>query len=272
MKKKENLKGTKPRKILEELISRSEYLVVQDNDLAKSFGNLKAFEHKILDYCFSFVQKDSLPSEKFVLETTILLKFLGLTSSGTNYKRVVDAFKTLNQGTALYLPIVKEDGTRGIRMTQLFSFIDYYETGRVEFQFSEFAQPYVFDLKKNYYSFHLRELANIKGKYALILMKLWEANRFGNSQTTLINGTLEEWQTWFLGEERRMTAGRFLHDVITRSAEELEAKFPIDIIFEQHKRGRKVIGYEMQIMERKDSSKPTLNYKENQASIYDYLD
>ena len=32
---------------------------MQGNDLAKAFGNLKAFEHKLLDYCFSYVTKES---------------------------------------------------------------------------------------------------------------------------------------------------------------------------------------------------------------------
>ena len=49
----------KSSKIYEELASRQNYLVVQANDLAKAFGNLKAFEHKVLDYCFSSVTKDS---------------------------------------------------------------------------------------------------------------------------------------------------------------------------------------------------------------------
>ncbi|WP_153056701.1 replication initiation protein, partial [Streptococcus suis] len=113
------MQNKKARTALHEMITRGEYLVVQGNDLAKSFGNLKAFEHKILDYCFSYVKKDSLPEERFTLETSSLLKFLDLTSSGTNYERVVRAFKTLNENTALYLPIEKKDGTRGIRMTQL---------------------------------------------------------------------------------------------------------------------------------------------------------
>lgn len=243
----------KSRKALAELISRSDYLVVQGNDLAKAFGNLKAFEHRILDYCFSFVTKESEPSQSFVIETTTLLQFLGLTSSGTNYKRIVDAFKTLNQNTALYLP-VETNGTRGIRMTQLFAFIDYFESGRITFEFSKYAQPYVFDLKKNFYSFHLRELANIKGKYALILLKLWESHRFGNRPITSIRGTLDNWQDWFLGTNRRMTAGRFLHDVLGRAVNELEEKFPIAISLEQEKKGRKVIGYEMNLIDKKQEN------------------
>lgn len=89
-------------------------------------------------------------------------------------------------------------------MTQLFGYINYLETGIVRFEFSKYAQPYVFDLKKNFYPFHLIELANIKGKYALILMKLWEAHRFGDSRNTLIKGTIDDWQYWFLGEDKRL--------------------------------------------------------------------
>ncbi|VGY34829.1 Rep [Streptococcus pyogenes] len=252
----ENKKG---RKALEELIKRQDYLVVQGNDLAKSFGNLKAFEHRLLDYCFSYVQKDSKPEERFVVETASLLKYLGLTSSGTNYERVVKGFKTLNENTALYLHVIDKNGVPGIRMTQLFSYIDYYQTGVIEFEFSKFAQPYVFELKKNFYSFHLRELALIKGKYTLVLLKLWEANRFGNSKVSIIQGHLEEWQGWFLGTENRMSAGVFKRDVLTRGSKELETKFPnINIELITHKKGRSVVGYEMIITD--NSPEPRIEF------------
>ncbi|WP_438468394.1 replication initiation protein [Streptococcus pluranimalium] len=248
----ENKKG---RKALEELIKRQDYLVVQGNDLAKSFGNLKSFEHRLLDFCFSYVQKDSKPEERFSLETTSLLKYLGLTNSGTNYNRVVKGFKTLNENTALYLPIIDHKGNKGIRMTQLFSYIDYYQTGTIQFEFSRYAQPHVFELKKNFYSFHLRELALIKGKYALVLLKLWEANRYGQSKVSVIQGDLEEWQSWFLGE-KRMSAGVFKRDVLTRGANELEAKFPnVNIELITYKKGRLVVGYELVIT---DNSPETL--------------
>ncbi|HFI0159922.1 TPA: replication initiation protein [Streptococcus suis] len=259
------MRQKKSSKVLDELLSRGEYLVVQGNDLAKSFGNLKAFEHRILDYCFSYVQKESRPEERFSLQVAELLKYLGLTSSGTNYKRVVSAFKVLNENTALYLPI-DENGVKGIMMTQLFGYINYWETGVVHFEFSKYAQPYVFDLKKNFYSFHLRELARIKGKYALILLKLWEANRFKDSRITIINGTLDEWQEWFLGEEKRLTAGKFMQNVIKRAAEELEDKFNIEIVLDTKKNKRNVIGYEMEII---DKRQPNVAYFEQQQKELD---
>ncbi|MGQ7394048.1 replication initiation protein [Streptococcus suis] len=264
------MQNKKARTALHEMITRGEYLVVQGNDLAKSFGNLKAFEHKILDYCFSYVKKDSLPEERFTLETSSLLKFLDLTSSGTNYERVVRAFKTLNENTALYLPIEKKDGTRGIRMTQLFAYIDYDEQGKIDFEFSKYAQPFVFDLKNNFYSFHLRELANIKGKYALIMLKLWESHRFGNNKHTIINGTLEEWQEWFLGKDRRLTAGRFKEKILSRAAEELESKFDLTLTLTTEKKGRVVVGYELEIVDNKyDSNNRTAAKYSDESSILD---
>ena len=197
------MKKGKSENAFEGLMSRQDYLVVQANDLAKAFGNLKAFEHKLLDYCFSYVTKENTVTDTFKTNTKEVLKHFGLNASGKNYERVARGFKALNENTALYLPIV-ENGVKGILMIQLFRKIKFLANGEVEFIFSEFAAPYVFALRSQFFSFKLAELAQIKSKYAIILMKLWEANRFKNQRVTTIQGDLEEWQDWFLGEERRM--------------------------------------------------------------------
>lgn len=257
------MKSSKIEKAFNDISKKQNHLVVQGNDLAKAFGNLKAFEHKVLDYCFSFVQKDSKAGERFVIEIATLLKFFNLTSSGTNYERVMNAFKVLNENTSLYLPI-EEDGVKGIMMTQLFRYINLLESGVVKFEFSEYAQPFVFDLKKNYYSFRLSQIARIKGKYALILLKLWEANKYTQDNTrVIIQGSLEDWQGWFLGEEKRLPAGEFLRSVITRASEELEEKFEVNIYLEVQKEGRKVTGYRMDIQHKA---------KESDILRYDWLD
>ncbi|MGL9971969.1 hypothetical protein IGI80_002903 [Enterococcus sp. DIV1420a] len=41
-------------------------------------------------------------------------------------------------------------------MTQLFSYIDLNVEGKAFFKFSEIAAPLVFQLKRDYYSFHFR--------------------------------------------------------------------------------------------------------------------
>jgi len=194
---------------LTDLLSRQNYLVVQGNDLAKSFGGLKSFEQRVLDYCFSYVTKDSKLNDEYEVSALEIIKHFNLNTSGDSYKRIAEAFKRLNENTALYLPITRNDGSRGIRMTQLFSWIDFYNNGVVRFKFSEESAPLVLDLKEHFYSFRLSELSRINGKYALIMLKLWESNRRGKEKHTTITGNLESWQSWFLGKDNRMTAGQF---------------------------------------------------------------
>ena len=269
------MKKGKAENAFDNLLSRQDYLVVQANDLAKAFGNLKAFEHKLLDYCFSYVTKESNVTDTFVVSTKEVLRHFGLNASGYNYERVARGFKALNENTALYFAIEK-NGKKGIRMGQLFSMIEFIENGEVSFRFSEFAAPYVFALRSQYYSFKLAELAQIKSKYATILMKIWEANRFKKQRVTTIQGDLDEWQDWFLGTEKRMAPAIFVRNCLKVGAEEIEKKLEgVDIYLNVVKNGRKVVGYEMQIT---DNRQPTTaeviqQAEENsyQTDIYDYL-
>ena len=235
---------------INELLSRQDYLVVQSNDLAKAFGNLKAFEHKILDYCISFVTKESLATETFTVEIANILKQFCLNGSGQNYQRIAKAFKTLNENTALYFSGVRENGKKFIRMGQLFKFIDIEEDGKIVFQFSEIAAPYIFELQKNYYSFKLRELSQIKSKYTLIMLKLIEANRYKNNTEITIAGTVDEFKDWFLGKEKgeTWTTARFSQQVLTVALKEIEMKLPnVSCALIRLKKGKKTTGYEIRI-------------------------
>lgn len=240
------LKNKKAEFALNSLLSRQNYLVVQGNDLAKSFGGLKSFEQRILDYCFSYVKKDSMPNDEYEVSSLEIIKHFNLNTSGDSYSRITNAFKRLNENTALYLPIV-EDGVNGILMTQLFSRIKFLENGVVRFRFSEDAAPLIFDLKEHFYSFKLNELSKINGKYSLIMLKIWESYRRGQEKYTTIYADLESWQSWFLGKDTRMSAGQFYQKIITRSIAELEEKIPCSFFVLTHKNGRKVTGYEITI-------------------------
>ena len=55
---------------VKELLKRQDYLVVQGNDLARALGGLSSQQHKILDFCFSFVHKESKPSDTYKTKAT----------------------------------------------------------------------------------------------------------------------------------------------------------------------------------------------------------
>ena len=140
--------NSKVNNALDSMLSREDYLVTQGNDLARSFGNLSAFQHKVLDFCFSYVQANDDSRKMYQSNLIDILHHLGLNASGFNYKRVVVALKSLDLKTSIYLRTVENDGTRGILMTHLFDHVKILENGKFEFRFSEDVTPYVFQLIK----------------------------------------------------------------------------------------------------------------------------
>jgi rep len=239
---------------LDKLLSRHDYLVMQGNDLAKAFGNLKAFEHRLLDYCVSFVGKDSTEREVFETTSNEVLRYFDLANSGENYKRITKSFKTLSENTALYFIKHREDGKKSLVMGHLFNFVEVKDEGVIKFQFSELASPYIFELKQNYYSFKLHELSQIKSKYSLIMLKLIESRRFGQSDMITITGTLEEWKEWFLGStpESKWTTAQFTNRVLVVALKEIESKMPdITTTLVTVKKGRRITGYEIHVSDKR---------------------
>lgn len=239
-------------KAMSGLLSRQNYLVTQANDLARSFGNLTTFEHKVLDYCFSFVKAEDTRDHTYTAHMLDIIHHLGLNTSGKNYQRVGEAFRALNTKTAIYLRTYK-NGKKGIVMTSLFDYIEVIEDGKIEFQFSKKVAPYVFELKQNFYSFKLSELSGIRSKYTLTLLKLWNANSIGKLKKATIKGSLDEWESWFLGSDddgkpRKWSAGRFKQRVLAVSMDELGERYPKIVFYlTTEKTGRKVTGYTLDI-------------------------
>jgi len=246
------IQSSKMDKMIDGVLTRQNYLVTQANDLARSFGNLTTFEHKVLDYCFSFVKAEDTSEQTYTVQMLEIIKHLGLNKSGKNYQRVGEAFRALNTKTAIYMQTYK-NGKKGIIMTSLFDYIEIVEDGKIEFQFSKKVAPFIFELKKNYYSFKLSELANVRSKYALTLLKLWNANSMGKLKRATIKGTLEEWESWFLGSDKegqpkKWSAGRFRQRVLGVSIKELGELYPKTIFnLNVEKHGRKVTGYTLDI-------------------------
>src|SRR5699024_1550898 len=68
------IENKKAKNAFENLLSRQNYLVTQANELARAFGNLNATEHKILDYCFSYIKKEDTVDTVYHLTLQEILK------------------------------------------------------------------------------------------------------------------------------------------------------------------------------------------------------
>ena len=230
------------------LLGREDYLIVKHNDLAKAFGRLNRKELQLLDFTLSFVTEDSQPLEVYETSLKDITKIYGLNTSGANYKYTADMLKSLSNKDTLYLYGCDEVNGESITMVSLFDFIKIYkDSAKVEFSFSRHILPYILGLKRNYYSFKLRELSQIRSKYSLILLQLWQANDHGKYSTT-IKGSVEEWQDWFIGKEKRWATGRFTDKVLHTAMDEIIDKLHCDINLERIMDGRKILAWEMTII------------------------
>ena len=246
-------------------VVRGRYVVSQANDLAKAFGNLKTFEHRILDYCISFIKKDDDKESTYITSYKKILDYLELEDSGTNYARTTRALKRLQKETSLLLPIYEDDdrdkALLGFSLGSLFEKISFMVDGSIEFVFSKQSRPFLFDLKKKFFTFKLEELSKLKSKYTLILIKLWASQRRKNKcktedgkvfsywqLETTIKGSAEEWQKWFLGEERKMETAVFKRDCLQKAIKEFEEQKGISsVTLKVIKKGRVVDGYEITV-------------------------
>lgn len=260
-------------------VVRGRYVVSQANDLAKAFGNLKTFEHRILDYCISFIKKDDDKESTYVTSYKKILDYLELEDSGTNYARTTRALKRLQKETSLLLPIYEDEdrdkALLGFSLGSLFEKISFMVDGSIEFVFSKQSRPFLFDLKKKFFTFKLEELSKLKSKYTLILIKLWASQRRKNKcktddgkvlsywqLETTIKGSAEEWQKWFLGEERKMETAVFKRDCLQKAIKEFEEQKGISSVsLKVIKKGRVVDGYEITV----ESSRGTKNAIEGEV-------
>lgn len=95
-------------------------------------------------------------------------------------------------------------------------------------------------------------------------MKLWNANSKGKLTQAIIKGTIEEWESWFLGSDdegnpKKWSAGRFKQKVLMVSINELGTLHPkTSFDLTTIKAGRKVVGYRLEIVPRNNTSRSSL--------------
>ncbi len=84
--------------------------MVQSNDLVKSFSQFKAFEHKILDFCVSYVPERRVKAAE-TFQTTIsdILKHFSLNASGQELYAECKSPLKLNENLTLYFAKQRKD-------------------------------------------------------------------------------------------------------------------------------------------------------------------
>lgn len=262
MKEKTKLNELREIEKLSQMIrDRRSYKVHQANILAYAFGDLTKLEQLVLDYCFTFIKKDDKKDGDRYYETNYreVIDALGLSTSGFNYGNIASVFQNLKDKTNIWLPVEEIDihGKKHLAFdyVSLFEKIRFLDNGNVGFFFSSAIAPYAFELTKHFYEIEFSQIATLKSKYTIALLKLWSSEDYGRQKKTVIEGTLDQWRTWMLGKRvaedpeqaAKWNAGRLKQRVLNVAAAELESKAGCVIEIIAIKKGRKHIGYRLEI-------------------------
>lgn len=95
----------------------------------------------------------------------------------------------------------------------------------------------------------------------MILAKLWKSNQYSNQKTTIVKGSLAEWQTWTLGANKKWNSGRFRQNALLPGVYELGKLYDVTITIANLKSGRKIIGYQVEIINNRIKVKPVIPNK-----------
>lgn len=220
---------------------RKDYLIVGANAFSQSLGQLNLTEKKIVMFLLTFVEKKSKPNQVYYTSFSELQSVLGLNiGGGKDRLRIASYINSLNEKTSI--AIQEEDGLL------LTSFLDYAKLYKnsdlIEFKFSEKMSPYIYALKKNFFVTRISMINRINKEHTYTLYTLYLAYHY---LVDGLVGTMEEWQRWFLGKDRKkmMPAYVFKRDVLKPAMEDLENQYGIEIELENLKNGRKISGYKM---------------------------
>ncbi|MFS1664681.1 replication initiation protein [Streptococcus sp. zg-JUN1979] len=239
---------------------RESFNVYKANILAQAQGNLSTSERNILDYFLTFIKKDDVYDKDKMYVTTLndLTATVGNVKGGSSGAYILKILTKLPSKTSILIPNDNEKNgkiIKGFDIISLFHKIHVEEDGTVAFAFHELLEPFLYGLSDGkFFTEELSNLLKLRSQYARTLYELYLSKRYATNKITVIEGSLEEWYLWLLGDDivhdpekmKHWTAGRFKQKILMYSIDKIMQAFPnIDITVEPIKKGRKVVAYKV---------------------------
>jgi plasmid replication initiation protein len=219
-------------------------LVVKDNALIEASHKLRESEQCLLllaivkgrEFCDSIEQ---LKDKELIIHANDYMEAFGGTRQGA-YKALKLAVLGLFEAKWGYR-FVNSKGNIEVayeRFTQSAKYVEREAT--VKFMFANAIIPMLVELERNFTSYELAQVANLKSRYA---MRLYEfLIRFKSSKTLKI--TLDElrFRLGLLDSEYK-TMGDFKKFVLDLAVKQINDNTDIKVKYEQHKQGRTITGF-----------------------------
>lgn len=236
----------------------SKNLIVKDNALINASYNLDLIEQRIILLAVAKSRKAGLnlaSNRRIAIHISDYIDIYNVKGKSV-YENIKGACATLFERQFTYM----EKQEKGVRVakSRWVSEVAYNdETSTIDVTFSEAIIPLLNMLEAHFTSYELEKVADLNSKYSVRLYEILIAWR-STSKTPLIE--LEDIR-YRLGvsENEYKTMEAFKRRVLDLAIKEINEKTDIQVSYEQHKQGRKIIGFSFELKTKKSTKETTKN-------------
>lgn len=233
----------------------SKNLVVKDNALINASYNLDLIEQRIILLAVAKSRKAGLnlaSSKRIIIHISDYIDIYNVKGKSV-YENIKGACATLFERQFTYM----EKQEKGIRVakSRWVSEVAYNdETSTIDVTFSEAIIPLLNMLEAHFTSYELEKVADLNSKYSVRLYEILIAWR-STGKTPRI--ALEDIRYRLgLSENEYKTMEAFKRRVLDLATNEINEKTDIQVSYEQHKQGRKIIGFSFEFKVKKSTKVP----------------
>lgn len=249
----------------------SKNLIIKDNALINASYHLDLIEQRLILLAIAQSRragKELAATTKLKISVSDYIDTYSIQGRSV-YENIKKACKTLFERQFTYA----EQQERGVRVatSRWVSEIAYNdETTAIDMTFAPSVVPLITMLERHFTSYDLEQVAGLNSKYAIRLYEIVIAWKSNGKTNQIGVEQLRDRLGIFDDEYQRMEL--FKRKVLDKSVAEINNKTEINLSYEQHKQGRKIVGFTFTIKQKSKPKKLKTQEQEQDTKTIDIFD
>ena len=242
-------------------------LVVKDNALINASYNLELVEQRLILLAIVEARtsgKGVTPNNSLTITASSYMNHFD-TNRNTAYQALKDACNNLFERQFSYMETNTKGNAEVVR-SRWVSEIRYIDNeASVKLIFSPTVAPLITLLEKNFTSYELEQVAELNSKYAVRLYEVVIAWRSTGKTPMIAIDELRN-RLGVLDDEYTVTAD-FKRWALDKPIKQINDKTEINLSYEQHKQGRKIVGFTFTIKQKSKPKKTKQNTERHPVTV-----
>ncbi|HAV2819354.1 TPA: replication initiation protein RepM [Acinetobacter baumannii] len=228
-------------------------LVVKDNALINASYNLDLAEQRLILLAILEARESNIPSDRdLTIHAESYINHFNV-HRNTAYKVLKDACKNLFERRFSYQKLTAKGNLENV-MSRWVQRVSYVENeALVRIRFSDDVVPLITNLEKHFTSYELEQVSSLTSAYAIRLYELLIAWRSTGKVSMLETKELRSRLGVLDTEHQRMES--FKRRVLEPAIQQINDHTDIKAEYEQHKRGRSIIGFSFKFKQKQQPKK-----------------